>query len=287
MNRLRLILELTKAKITLAVTLSVATGHLLYAEAFTLDLILPLSGVFLLACGSSALNQVQEARIDARMTRTKSRPVPSGRIRADWALFIALALVGFGLFLLASIPRHTLTVLALAGFALVWYNGVYTYLKRLTAFAVVPGALVGAVPPVIGWVSAGGVVYDSTIFWVAFFFFMWQIPHFWLLLLIHGKDYEEAGLPSLTRIFSMGQIGRITCMWILSTATAGILLGVMIGVRPPWSLVLLLASVWLCWRAIGLLRAERESFPFVPAFVRINVYTLLVMICLAGDALTQ
>ncbi|MBD3293799.1 MAG: hypothetical protein GF393_12820, partial [Armatimonadia bacterium] len=158
-----ILLELTKAKITAAVTLSVATGHLLFIETLSFSVILPAAGVFLLACGSAALNQVQEARIDRRMARTRGRPVPSKRIPAEWALFAALALIGAGLYLLSSIRTHTLTLLVLAGLAVFWYNGVYILLKRITAFAVVPGALVGSIPPLIGWAAGGGMITDPAI----------------------------------------------------------------------------------------------------------------------------
>ena len=87
-----LLLELTKARITFFVTLSVATGYLLFKEHFDLAMLLPMGGVYLLACGGAALNQVQDAAVDARMDRTKGRPIPSGRIDRAWALFIACAL---------------------------------------------------------------------------------------------------------------------------------------------------------------------------------------------------
>ena len=67
--------------------------------------------------------------------------------------------------------------------ALIWYNGIYTPLKRKTAFAVVPGSVIGAIPPMVGYVAAGGSALDPQILAFAFFMFMWQIPHFWLLIM--------------------------------------------------------------------------------------------------------
>jgi protoheme IX farnesyltransferase len=279
-----LLVELTKAKITLAVTFSVATGFFLFTERFTWDVLLPALGVFVLACGSAALNQVQEARIDARMTRTKARPIPSGRIPREWALFVALAFICAGLYMLSSIGTHTAVLVALGGLAVVWYNGVYILLKRVTAFAVVPGSLVGAIPPVIGWCAAGGIADDPAILEVALFFFIWQIPHFWLLLLLHGEDYEQAGLPNLTRLFSSVQIARITSMWIFAIAAMGMVLAIRRDVHVPWNIFMLLVSIWLFFDAFAFLKKGRRKTAFLPMFIRINVYAFLIMIFLMGNA---
>jgi protoheme IX farnesyltransferase len=279
-----IILELTKVRITIAVTVSVATGHFFFLEHFSTSVFPPMAGVFLLACGAAALNQVQEVGLDSRMERTRKRPIPSGRITREWALFVGMAFAGAGLCLLSYIETHTLALLVLAGAALLWYNGVYIMLKRITAFAVVPGALIGAIPPVIGWTAAGGMVNDPSIISVAFFFFLWQIPHFWLLLLMFGEQYEKAGLPSLTRILSKNQISRITSMWILAVAVTGLLMAVMMNIDTPWNIGFLVASLWLALNAIGFLKAGVRA-RLLPAFIRINVYALLVMIFLMGHAL--
>ncbi|MBN1443862.1 MAG: protoheme IX farnesyltransferase [Planctomycetes bacterium] len=283
---LKVLLDLTKVRITLAVTLSAAAGHFLFTSQLSWSALPPLLGIFLLACGSAALNQVQDTRIDARMKRTRARPIPSGRIRRDWALFAALALIGAGLYVLASIEKHTLTLIALGVLAVLWYNGVYLLLKRITAFAVIPGSLVGAIPPLIGWVSAGGVLTDGRILWLAFFFFLWQIPHFWLLLILFGPEYEEAGLPSLTRSFSPVQLSRITFIWILAVAVTGVMLASALRMRLPYSGGIAIASIWLAAHAFGLLRTREKRPAARTAFLRINIYALLVTLCVAGSALS-
>ncbi len=276
--------ELTKVRIALVVTLSVATGFLVFSERLSLEILLPLAGTFLLACGSAVLNQVQEARIDALMPRTERRPIPSGRVTRQWAIALTIGLVGSGFTLLASVERHTLTVLALGLLALFWYNGVYVLLKRVTPFAVVPGSLIGAIPPVIGWVSAGGMVSDPTILALAVFFFLWQIPHFWLLLILYGSEYEQAGLPSLTATFSSIQLGRITTVWIVAVATAGVLLGTASSSHLPWNGLIVLSSIWLSFNAMFLIRVKRIENLAFRAFMQINVYVLLIMAFLVGNA---
>jgi protoheme IX farnesyltransferase len=243
-------------------------------------------GTFLLAAGASALNHVQERVVDGRMARTRDRPLPSGRMSVSTALFVAVVSLLLGLATLASVPnqRQVVPLLLLGVLAVVWYNGVYVTLKRVTAFAAVPGALIGAVPPAIGWVAAGGLLTDPLLWLVGAFFFIWQIPHFWLLVLLHGEDYARAGLPSLTTTFSGPQLLRVTFMWVMATAAAGMVLAAVARPVIPWSwsIVMVAASVWLALKAVGLLTADhREQKLFARSFVQINVYALLVVTSLS------
>ena len=284
------ILQLTRAKVTCAVVLTTATGYLLAAGYATVNIWPPLVGVFLLACGSSALNQCQEARIDALMERTQHRPIPAGRVDRGTAFFLAGLFILLGLSVLTSSTDKPMVLLLLGGSAVVWYNGVYTYLKRVTPFAVVPGALIGAIPPVIGYVAAGGDPTDSLILLVASFFFIWQIPHFWLLMLMLGEQYDRAGLPTLTRVFSTAQIARITFMWILATAAAGLVFPALAraNMTMPWSLAMVIVSLWLAAKAAAVLKPapdQADKSQFRRAFVQINAYALLVMLCLSLSAL--
>jgi protoheme IX farnesyltransferase len=280
-----IVTELTKARITFFVSFTVATGYFVFTGHVTPDVLAPMAGVFLLACGSAALNQVQEARIDARMERTRSRPIPSGRISRDWALFVALTLIASGLYVLASIPTHTWALLGLGTLAVVWYNGVYLVLKRVTAFAVVPGSVIGAIPPVIGWSAGGGVPLDPQILEIAFLFFLWQIPHFWLLLLLYGKEYEDAGLPSPTRLVTRPQFRRITFVWILAVAATGLVVAVGQRFGVPWNLLALAASAWLVFSAVPLLKGPDDRKTTLGIFLRINLYALAMMILLSGNSL--
>ena len=88
----------------------------------------------------------------------------------------------------------------------------------------VPGAVTGALPPLIGWVAAGGGVWDKPIIFLEFLFFTGQIPHFWLLILKYGEEYEKAGLPSLTNIMSRTQINRLTFTWVVTSVIAALFL---------------------------------------------------------------
>jgi protoheme IX farnesyltransferase len=279
-----LLLSLGKIRISLLVTLSTATGYLLAAEEVAIRMLFPAAAVFLLACGSCALNQYQERKIDALMERTRNRPLASGKLRPSLGLLISLGLISVGSFILF----HGVSLLAgiLGLFAIFWYNGIYTTLKRKTAFAAIPGALIGAIPPALGWVSGGGSLLDPRIWAMVFFFFMWQVPHFWLLLLDFGKDYEKAGFPSLTRIFSTAQLRRILFVWIFATAVACLMI-------PLFGLVnlytvqmsLLIAGIWLVWKGFMLLRSHHSEFSLRLTFNSVNVYVLVVMFLLTLDHL--
>jgi len=283
------LLTLMKVRITVATAITTGAGHVIATGRFAPEIWLPLLGTFLLASGSSALNQCQEAAIDARMPRTRNRPLPAGRFSPRAGLFISGLLILFGFYFLASVELNTMTLLGLGAFAVLWYNGVYAMLKRVTAFAAVPGALVGAVPPMIGWVAAGGELGAPLIVLLAAFYFVWQIPHFWLLLLMQGDEYEAAGLPVLTAIFSPRQLQRITFMWVLATAAAGLVLPALARQAVPWQWGALIAaaSVWLVMKAMVLLRAPspEQRRTWVRTFIQINIYALIVTVALALAAL--
>lgn len=283
-DRLRAYLELSKIRITALATVTTAAGYFLATESVTWEILLPVLGILFLACGSSALNQIQERRFDAKMDRTRNRPLPSGRVSLAGAVAFTLMMILAGSAFL-YIKRDPVT-LGLGLAALVWYNGVYTPLKRWTAFAVVPGAVIGALPPVVGWTAAGGNPTDPAILSFALFFFVWQIPHFWLILLYLGRDYEKAGLPSMHEVFSPRQLMRITFIWILATGLTSLSMPVFGLGKGLLIYFLLLASTgWLIWNAATLLRSEVGSASFRGVFRNINLYALLVIVTLTVDKL--
>jgi len=285
MDWVRLLLELSKARITVAVTFSVTTGYVLFAGRIDGGIVLPALGVFLLACGSATINHVQEWRTDAKMARTRDRPIPSGRIRPSGALCVAVVFLVLGLNLLAQVPYHTLTVVLLGAFAVVYYNGVYWALKRVTAFAVVPGALLGAVPPILGWVAAGGVYWDGRILEIGGFFFLWQIPPFWLLVRLYGEQYAAAGLPTPMAILEPSSFQRITFNWILLTVLFGLLVAGVHHLALPWNFLALGASIAIVVASIRYLRAAPTRVAARRLFNRLNAYALAMMLLLMASAL--
>jgi protoheme IX farnesyltransferase len=272
-------LELCKLKISLFSALSSATGYILAGSGTTAKFIATFSGVFLLACGACALNHFQERQKDALMERTRIRPIPSGTISPLKALYFSLCLLMLGGSVLMLTGNTTIIMLGLL--AIFWYNGLYTYLKKKSAFAAVPGALVGAIPPAMGWLAGGGSLTDYRLSAVCFFFFMWQVPHFWLLLLSHQNDYEKAGFPSMSRIFKSEQIVRITFIWIFASAVTCMLIPLYeLSSSQFVSIALFVMSVWLVWNGLKLFKPDKDKAAFSSAFKRINIYMILVQLSL-------
>jgi len=283
MRDLRIFLELSKVKITFAVALTTITGYLLAGGSFDFGLILPTIGIFLLACGSSAINHYQERDQDLKMERTRNRPIPSGRISPAGALVFAFMLSAAGSYLLYL--GSGMLGMQLGLLALIWYNVIYTPLKKKTAFAVVPGAVIGSIPPLVGWVSAGGQLSDPRALFMAFFFFIWQVPHFWLLMLKYGEEYTKAGFPSITSIYTSRQIKNITFIWILATAVSTLMLPAF-DVVESWVVMagLLISSIWLVGQFTRLLSVRDLTFSPIRYFMKINYFVLAVIIFLSLDS---
>ena len=281
---LNIIAELGKVRISLPVSLSALTGYVmftgdLHAQAWLLAL-----GVFFMSCSSGSLNHWQESDIDAKMPRTKNRPIPSGKIsrKGAFAVVVGFAVVGSVILYLSN----PVAALILSWVTLFSYNLVYTPLKKVTAFAVIPGSMVGALPPMIGWTGAGGSLTSEIILIVASFFFIGQIPHFWLLLLMFGGQYKLAGLPSLNQIFNEGQLKRITYTWILTTIAAALLVIFFVFSNQILMFVLLFYAFYLLF-SLSIAVFSQKEFAVRPAFFKINLLYLFMMFFLIADALLR
>ncbi|MBI5325676.1 MAG: protoheme IX farnesyltransferase [Ignavibacteriae bacterium] len=281
---LELILILCKVRITFFVAVTTALGYILASGTIDIGLILPVLGVFLLACGSSAFNQFQEYVQDSMMKRTMFRPIPTSKLSPRQGFYIALIMSISG----ASILMFTadIKIVLLGIFTLIWYNLIYTPMKKKSSLAVVPGALIGAIPPVIGWLAGGGNLANPQIWILSLFFFIWQIPHFWLLLLIYEDDYRRAGFPALTDIISRETMTRITYVWISALAASCMLIPLFgLSDNIISGFILFIAGCWLMWRTKNLLRLYSQKNIFRFAFMNINLYVLAVAVVLIAEKL--
>lgn len=283
-NQLKILLELTKFKITFFVMITTGFGYISAATEYDSNLISVLLGTLLLACGSAVFNHYQERNIDSLMDRTKLRPIPSGKISANKAFTIGVILTLAGSLILFFFVNQIAFALGILN--LVWYNLLYTPLKRKTSLAIIPGSVVGAIPPMIGWVAAGSYVFDFRILVIAFFFFIWQIPHFWLLMLKLDKDYQSANLPTLTNLFSKAQLARITFSWTVATGISSILIPISLKVTNVFTLMLIvILSSLVIISSLKLLRYKENNFSTTFAFRSINLFVLSVILVLSVNKL--
>ena len=281
---LKIVAELMKYKVSLAVTFTSSIGYLVYSGSFGIQLLYAVIGVFLLSGGASALNEIQERKYDKRMVRTQNRPIPSGRITPIAALYIALILIVAGSFMLYLTGSDNALLLGL--FNILWYNGVYTYLKRVTPFAVVPGSLTGAVPAFIGWTAAGGELLDPKIILIGFFLFIWQVPHFWFLLLKYGKEYEEAGFPSISNLFPQQNLKSITYVWVIATSVTTLMFPLFHVLESgALYIIVFLLNIWLVVTFTKLTFNMVIGINFKRTFATINVFMMIIMLLLAVEAI--
>ena len=188
--------ELTKPRLSFMSVLTAIIGYL--AADPSRDLIVLSSliiGTSLAAGGAAVLNQWLEREADAKMERTKDRPIPSGQIIPYNALMFGLGLSIFGSYFLyagANPLSGLLTALTVASYVL-----LYTPLKKLTTWNTLIGAIPGALPPLIGWAAAEGSI--STLGWILFVvLFLWQMPHFFAIAWTYRKDYQVGGFIMLS-----------------------------------------------------------------------------------------
>ncbi len=282
-KRLITFLELGKPIISLSVALSSLTGYILYNKCLCSGWIALYIGVLFVAAGSAAINQIQELKFDKLMERTLSRPLPSGKISIKAAWVFTIVMVATGLTILCLNSGLQPMILALV--TLLWYNAIYTPLKRLTPWAILPGALVGAIPPAIGWTAAGGSPFDQDIVFISFFFFLGQMPHFWLILLKYGEEYKNAGFPSIHDHFSKDEISRITRTWTIATALSAIFLpffNIITSYIASLAAILSAVIVIIFFARHSKLSNKNQ---ITRAFIIINSFFLFIMLLIISDAL--
>jgi protoheme IX farnesyltransferase len=208
------ILNLIRFKISIFILFSALVGYFYNKVELNSKLLLTLSGVFFLASACSALNQIEEEDIDSAMVRTKIRPIPLKAFSKRKAALICVILfmVAFTCFTLLA----NLFVIITALFTVIVYNFLYTPLKQKTTYAILIGALIGATPPLIGYLAAGYVPLNYKIIVFIFTFYIWQIPHFWFLTEIYKNDYKKVRIPTLQKLLSKRKYEAILDIWIVT-----------------------------------------------------------------------
>jgi len=285
-RRLSDYLALTKPRVVAMVLITTAVGfHLGSAGSrISLALLYTLAGTALAAGGTLALNQYMERDLDARMDRTRHRPLPEGRVHPGEALLLGCTLVlgGVTVLFLAVEPLAAVVTAAIA----IIYLLLYTPLKRVSSVCSLVGAIPGALPPVAGWAAARGALGLEP--WILFaIMFLWQIPHTLAIGRMYRDDYARAGirvLPVVDRDGRTTGLHAVTnCLALLPVA----LLPTVIGLAgATYFLIALGLGLAFLWSAVGLARGGRSADARRLLFASL-VYLPVLLAVMAFDRLAS
>ncbi len=212
---LKCYMELLKLHLCLYISLSAISGYSLSCNDFSFNTILLGFFVLVLACGAAVLNNIQDKEYDGCFRRTKERCLPQQKITVPHAAIFSASLSGVGL---CGLWLFFGTVPFLWGCAaLICYNGCYTPLKKRTLTAIIPGALCGILPPLIGWTAGGKPLFTPDIMIIRSVFALWQIPHFFIIILKNRQQASETDggerYPCFTDIFTLREIKLQVLIW--------------------------------------------------------------------------
>jgi protoheme IX farnesyltransferase len=274
--------EITKAGLAISVLFSSIAGYLLgFDEAHPFSwatLAMLMVGGYCMVGASNAFNQVIEKDLDALMDRTKNRPVPSGRMTPNLALFVASLLTIIGLILLYLINPKTAMFGAISIFL---YTSVYTPLKTMTPLSVFVGAFPGAIPFMLGWVAATDDfgIEAGTLFLIQFF---WQFPHFWSIGWFLYEDYEKAGffmLPSGKKDKSTALQTILYTVWLMIASLLP-MLGYTgkLFLTPLSAGIVFILGLWMLFFAVKLYQLRTAKAAKRLMLVSVSYITLLQIV---------
>jgi len=274
--------QLVKFRLTLTVVFSSAMGYA-FALQHTLnwgDFLLFMLGGFLVAGAANALNEIIEKDLDKLMKRTALRPLPAERMHVVEAILTAGIFSLSGIFILAWFFNPLTGLIAAASMLI--YAFIYTPLKRISNFAVFVGAIPGALPPVIGWVSITGHfgLEAMLLFSIQF---LWQFPHFWAIAWLSFDDYKKAGFNLLPTDTGKSKNSAVYNMIYIATLIPVSMLPWIFGLSGELSLILVLAAGFtFLWLAVKLFLNLTESAARNLLFGSL-IYLPLVLLALILD----
>ena len=278
------IFSLAKVMVSASITFTTFTGYVTTSGRMDVLLLPALMGVLLMAAGASAFNHFMERESDKVMPRTANRPLPSGRFSPLGVIFVGcLWLVIGGILLYVYVGW---LVVALGLFNAVWYNLVYTPLKRVSVYALFAGTITGVVPLFMGIAAANGNLFHHQAVFVGFFMLIWQVPHFLILLVKYGKEYEMAGLASVTSKFKPRRVILIAYLWIIASCVATLYLPLFGLLHHSITGYVILAIVITVVTLVSLnVFTKSKTDQFKVPFILTNIMQAGFMLCLVVDSL--
>ena len=274
--------EITKAGLAISVVFSSIAGYLLgvldFHDLKLTTLLMLAVGGYCMVGASNAFNQVIEKDLDALMDRTKNRPVASGRMSPNHALFIASLLTIVGLILLYLINPKSAMFGAISIFL---YTSIYTPLKQYSSLSVFVGAFPGAIPFMLGWVAATDDfgIEAGTLFLIQFF---WQFPHFWAIGWFLFDDYKKAGffmLPTGKKDTSTALQTILYSVWLLIASLLPSLgYTGRLYISPIAAVLVFFLGVWMIFYAVKLYQQRTSKAARTLMLVSVSYISLLQLV---------
>lgn len=276
---------LLKPRVMSLVIFTAAVGLLVAPSQ--IDPVLALTAILCIAVGagaSGALNMWYDADIDAVMSRTAKRPIPSGKVSPGEALTFGLVLSVLSVMTLGIFVNWLAG--ALLAFTIFFYAVVYTmWLKRLTPQNIVIGGAAGAFPPMIGWAASTGAVSLESVVLFAIIF-LWTPPHFWALALFKSGDYGRAGIPMMPNVAGEASTRRQIFAYTLVVSAVGVFPWFLGFAGPVYGVVSAALGAGFVWHAWKVLAVDSESEPMKPAksmFAYSILYLFALFAVLLGE----
>jgi protoheme IX farnesyltransferase len=259
--RWRSFYELTKPRVVMLIVFTSIVGTLLAVPGLPPwdALIFGNLGIGLAAASAAVINHVLDERIDAQMSRTKRRPLPTGKLSPRAALVFSAVLCILSMTLLVALVN---TLTALLTFAsLIGYAVIYTvWLKRATSQNIVIGGAAGAAPPVLGWAAVTGTV-DANALLLFLIVFVWTPPHFWALAIARKDEYAKVGIPMLPVTHGVA-FTRLQVLLYTLLLVAVTLMPFVTGMSGlPYLAVALVLNAMFVWHAFQLKISDRAHLP--------------------------
>ena len=263
----------------------------LVAAPVSINPMLAVVAILAIAIGagaSGALPMWYDADIDAVMTRTATRPIPSGRVAPGEALVFGLVLSALSVMTLGVLVNWLSA--ALLAFTIFFYAVVYTmWLKRWTPQNIVIGGAAGAIPPVIGWAAVtGNVSLESVILFLIIF--LWTPPHFWALALFKSQDYERAGIPMMPNVAGEASTRRQIFAYAVILAPVGVLPWVLGYTSVGYGAVATLLGagfLWYSWKVLVMPQDDRAMRPAKALFGYSLLYLFGIFAAYLADCVVE
>lgn len=247
-------------------------------------IVLAMLAIALGAGAAGALNMWYDAEIDAFMSRTAGRPVPSGRLASGEALGLGLVVSFVSVALLALVTNYLAA--ALLAFTIFFYAVIYTmWLKRATPQNIVIGGAAGAIPPMIGWAAATGEVSVQS-FVLFLIIFLWTPPHFWALALFKTGDYDAAGIPMMPNVAGAQSTRKQIFFYSALLAPVAVFPAVIGPAGMFYGVVATTLGVCFLWRAWSVLDGPRND-PAMRAEKRLFAFSILYLFLIFGALLVD